>query len=54
VSEWVLGQLHVQDAEGLLHWIMTTASTEDYRRATAEAMAFLVWLKRFSEAEIKD
>ena len=31
-------------------WVRTK-STSDYRRATTEALAYLVWLKRFTEAK---
>lgn len=37
----------------VLNWLSDTASTDDYRRATTEAIAFLVWLKRFAEAELE-
>ncbi|MCS6964099.1 MAG: type III-B CRISPR module-associated protein Cmr5 [Thermoflexus sp.] len=33
-------------------WISTEAQPEAYRRATAEAIAFLIWLRRFAEAEL--
>jgi len=36
----------------VLEWVMQKANTNDYRRATAEAMVFLQWLKRFAEAEL--
>ena len=36
----------------LVVWVSKDASVDDYRRATAEAIAFLVWLKRFAEAEL--
>jgi len=52
VSAWVMGQMEQQHRDGLLCWIMAEASTDDYRRATAEAIAFLNWLKRFAEAEL--
>jgi len=53
VSEWVLDRLGVSHAGGLLGWIMDeNTSTDDYRRVTAEAIAFLIWLKRFAEAEL--
>jgi len=52
VSAWVMGQMEQQHRDGLLCWIMAKASTDDYRRATAEAIAFLNWLKRFAEAEL--
>lgn len=35
----------------LLYWVAHTANTDQYRRATSEAIAFLLWLKRFAEAE---
>ncbi|MDH7578757.1 MAG: type III-B CRISPR module-associated protein Cmr5 [Bacillota bacterium] len=54
VSEWVKGQLglKIKDPEDLLSWIVNSATTDEYRCATAEAMAFLSWLKRFAEAEL--
>jgi len=53
LSQWVLGRLQCSHEQGLLGWITAAGtSTDDYRRATAEAMAFLVWLKRFAEAEL--
>ena len=39
--------------DDLLPWIITSANSQNYRRATVEAMAWLVWVKRFAEAEIK-
>lgn len=54
VSLWTLKQLETQDADGLLHWVMHAANTDDYRRATTEALAFLQWVKRFAEAELKE
>jgi len=51
VSEWVKGQIGFSDGD-LLQWVVTTANTDGYRRATAEAIAFLIWLKRFAEAEL--
>lgn len=33
-------------------WISNDASTDEYRRATSEVIAFLIWLKRFAEAEL--
>jgi len=52
VSGWVSGQLLLPQDADLLEWIVREASTEDYRRATAEAISFLTWLKRFAEAEL--
>ena len=53
VSEWVSVQI-AKTKTDLLKWIVTTASTDEYRRATTEAMAYLAWLKRFAEAELDD
>ena len=53
ISSWVMAHLGLQQhRNGLLGWIIDQASSDDYRRATAEAMAFLIWLKRFAEAEL--
>jgi CRISPR-associated protein Cmr5 len=51
IQGWLRGQSNITG--DLLEWISQTATTEEYRRATAEAMAFLMWLKRFAEAELK-
>jgi len=54
LSAWVCEQMGWDEkamSEGLLGWLVEK-STDDYRRATAEAQAFLVWLKRFAEAEL--
>lgn len=54
VSDWVNSQLglKIDDSKGLLGWIVKRATTDEYRRATTEAVAFLIWLKRFAEAEL--
>lgn len=63
VSKWVLEKrLGKKHSKGLLGWVMSEGetdktkftSTDDYRRATTEAIAFLVWLKRFAEAELDE
>ncbi len=41
--------------DGLLRWVLDPdTSSDDYRRATTESLAFGVWLRRFSEAELKE
>lgn len=50
VQEWV-GQRFAPQKD-LLTWIIKDATSDDYRRATAEALAFLNWVKRFAEAEL--
>lgn len=40
------------DGEDVMKWVAEEASTDTYRRATAEAIAFLIWLRRFAEAEL--
>jgi CRISPR-associated protein Cmr5 len=52
VSAWVLEQMKVTGSTSLLDWLINRASTDDYRRATTEAIAFLNWVKRFAESEI--
>ncbi|MBI4494104.1 MAG: type III-B CRISPR module-associated protein Cmr5 [Chloroflexi bacterium] len=52
VSGRVRSELRLVEAVDVLVWIMNEATTEHYRRATAEAIAFLVWVKRFAEAEL--
>lgn len=52
VDGWVKQQLGLSARKMLLEWIIQHASTDEYRRATAEAIAFLNWLKRFAEAEL--
>jgi CRISPR-associated protein Cmr5 len=52
VSTWVCPQMGWGDKDDLLTKL-TQCSTQDYRRATVETMAFLNWLRRFAEAELK-
>jgi len=53
LSEWVMKEMG-QPSRDILEWITDPATGSDsYRRATAEALAFLVWVKRFAEAEFK-
>lgn len=52
LSVWVVGRLSV-NASDLLEVVRQNTS-EVYRLATVEALAFLVWLKRFAEAELPE
>lgn len=53
VSKWVMKQLGHSDQD-LLAWIAdSNTGSDQYRQAMVEAMAFLVWIKRFAEAELK-
>lgn len=52
LSAWLSSGPEPISTGDLLEWIRSTASPDDYRRATAEAMAALIWLKRFAEAEL--
>lgn len=47
LSAWVMGQL--QRKGDLMEWVRTRTS-DDYRLATMETLAFLNWLTRFVEA----
>ena len=52
LSGWIKQQQTFTDAN-LLIWIRNPdTTTDDYRRATAEAIAYLIWVKRFAEAEL--
>ena len=53
VSAWVKSRIKWEGNDHLLLWITNTANTEDYRRATSEALAYLNWVKRFAEAELE-
>jgi CRISPR-associated protein Cmr5 len=52
VSAWVMGRLGPpeNDHSQLLEWIVNQRS-DLYRRATVEAMAYAMWLRRFVEAQ---
>lgn len=53
LSRWVGKQVRQQESVDLLTWLVQDASTEAYRRATAECLAFGTWLRRFAEAELE-
>ena len=52
-SDWIKQQIPEIGQVDLLGWLIKTATTDQYRRATVEGQAFLTWLKRFAEAELK-
>lgn len=53
VSNWVLLQMKLPASiNGLLEWIVDAADANQYRMATAEALAYLTWVKRFAEADL--
>lgn len=49
LSDWVSLQLTDQKQD-LLQWVITQNSGA-YRRATREALAYALWLRRFAEAQ---
>jgi CRISPR-associated protein Cmr5 len=51
---WLCRRLSLAENIKILQWITEDADTNGYRRATAEAMVFLGWVKRFAEAELKE
>jgi CRISPR-associated protein Cmr5 len=51
ISTWVTKQLN-WGADDKLLVKLTQYSSADYRRATSEAMALLIWLRRFAEARL--
>lgn len=38
--------------DDIIEWVAKKADVNLYRRATTEAIAFLVWLKRFAESDL--
>ncbi|MCS7087536.1 MAG: type III-B CRISPR module-associated protein Cmr5 [Thermoflexales bacterium] len=54
VNDWARQRLRFDHSQDLLTWITQTANSEDYRHATAEVIAYAIWLKRFAEAELAD
>jgi CRISPR-associated protein Cmr5 len=64
LSEWMRDPNHFsatnttvlnEGQDGLLKWVVDSdTSSADYRRATAECLAFGNWLSRFAEAELEE
>ena len=64
LSAWMRDPEHFRVTNGsamkdkyddLLEWVLDPGtSSDDYRRATTECLAFGVWLSRFAEAELKE
>lgn len=52
LSRWVMKQMTGESNDRLLNWLME-GDSNSYRRASTETLAFLSWLKRFAEAELK-
>lgn len=54
LSGWVVGRMSFAgSSRDLLQGIMSSDS-QIYRRATVEALAYAIWLKRFAEAELPE
>lgn len=52
LSAWTMSQIAPNPGnQNLLDWVLNNDSAA-YRRATTEALAYLIWLKRFAEAEL--
>ncbi len=49
VSRWVTA--HLKYTKGDLLDLIRNSSAEQYRRATAEAIAYTIWLKRYAEGQ---
>lgn len=52
LSKWVKPELGKADIDGNLLQMLLGQTSDFYRRATAEAMGFATWLRRFAEAEL--
>jgi CRISPR-associated protein Cmr5 len=54
LSRWVCPEMGWTKNDDLLHKLTERGAGSDvYRRAMAETLAYLVWLKRFAEAELE-
>jgi len=51
LNEWVGRQIGANNQD-LLEWLMAHSS-DHFRRATTETLAYIIWLKRFAEARIQ-
>jgi CRISPR-associated protein Cmr5 len=51
LNDWVGSHIHTNRTD-LLEWLIEHDS-DQYRRATTECLAYIVWLKRFAEAKIQ-
>ncbi len=54
LSEWVCPKMGWGQASLLEKLIEPNSKSDVYRRATTEALAYLVWLKRFAEAVLPE
>lgn len=53
ISAWAKSDDGIYFGEDdFLKWLIEKAKTPEYRRATAETIAFLVWVKRFAESQL--
>jgi CRISPR-associated protein Cmr5 len=54
ISKWLKNEASINFGDGgILEWVVNNnTQISEYRRATAESIAFLVWLKRFAEAKL--
>jgi len=50
LTDWVGKKVNANS--DLLNWLLNTATSQQYRLATMEALRLLQWLKRFAEAEL--
>ena len=46
-------EMSFEGYDGILNWVISEASREQYRQATTECLAFGLWLRRFAEAELE-
>lgn len=50
ISKWVIKRMVDAEGEDLLK-LITGWTSDEYRRATSEALAYATWLRRFAEAK---
>jgi len=53
VSGWVNQRLslNISNDQDLLNWVITNANDMEYRLATAEAIEYLIWIKRLASIQ---
>ena len=53
LESWLRGRVNtMSEQHRLTEWLMTTCSSEEYRRTTVEVIAYLNWLRRFAEGAL--
>lgn len=53
IQSWVRQRLPMNEQQSLMEWLTAAnTSSDEYRRATVEVLAYLLWLRRFAEGAL--